>query len=232
MNEYNIIFAANQFLFIMANPKVLDDIRKEMSKLEKEYKALTEAYNLIASSAGQPPAPQVNLTALLSKAQAMPKAKAETKVPAPKAKKAAQAKKEVKPKKAAKAVKSVKAKAPVKAAPKAAVKKTAKKVVKKGSSKSQKRGRVGNLSELIQETISKSGRYMTNAQITDKIVSKYPGKDRSDLGKYISVILAIMKGKKLLACVTVDSQGNRMRSGLWGLPNWFDGAKPKSEYMK
>jgi Holliday junction resolvase RusA-like endonuclease len=230
LNEYNIIFAANQFLSIMANIKVLDDIRKEMSKLEKEYKALTEAYNLIASSAGQPAAPKSNLSAALSKVSAAPKA------PAAKAKKVAQAKKEVKPKKAAKAVKPIKvkapAKAPVKAALKVVAKKAPKKAVKKSAAKGEKRGRVGNLSSLIQDTISKAGRYMTNAQITDKIVSKYPGKDRSDLGKYISVILAIMKGKKLLACVTVDSQGNRMRSGLWGLPGWFDGAKPKSEYMK
>jgi outer membrane biosynthesis protein TonB len=216
----------------MANHKVLDDIRKEMSKLEKEYKALTEAYNLIASSAGQPHAPRSNLSAALSKVSSAPKAKAETKAPAPKTKKEAPAKKEAKPKRAAKTAQSVKAKAAVKATPKVALKKTTNKAAKKSSSKGQKRGRVGNLSSLIQDTISKSGRYMTNSQITDKIVSKYPGKDRSDLGKYISVILAIMKGKKLLACVTVDSQGNRMRSGLWGLPNWFDGAKPRQEYMK
>jgi hypothetical protein len=52
------------------------------------------------------------------------------------------------------------------------------------------------------------------------------------LGKYISVILANMKSRKELAVVTQDAKGNKMRSGLWGLPTWFEGAKPKVEFLK
>ncbi|MFN5295046.1 MAG: hypothetical protein ACK5BL_05905, partial [Flavobacteriales bacterium] len=68
--------------------------------------------------------------------------------------------------------------------------------------------------------------------ITDKLAGLYPGKSRSDLGKYISVILANMKSRKELAVVTQDAKGNKMRSGLWGLPNWFEGSKPKTEFLK
>jgi hypothetical protein len=41
-----------------------------------------------------------------------------------------------------------------------------------------------------------------------------------------------MKARKELAVVTQDSKGNKMRSGLWGLPTWFDGTKPKAEFLK
>jgi hypothetical protein len=68
--------------------------------------------------------------------------------------------------------------------------------------------------------------------ITDKLTGLYPGKSRSDLGKYISVILANMKARKELSVLTQDAKGNKMRSGLWGLPTWFEGTKPKAEYLK
>ena len=80
--------------------------------------------------------------------------------------------------------------------------------------------------------VGKSGRFMTNSQITDRLAALYPNKSRSDLGKYISVILANMKARKELSVVTVDEKGNKMRSGLWGLTTWFDGSKPKNEFLK
>jgi hypothetical protein len=93
-------------------------------------------------------------------------------------------------------------------------------------------GRVGNLSERIVKVITKSNRFMTNSEITNKLVALYPDKDRSYLGKYMSVILSNLKHRKELRGITVDKEGNRMRSALWGLPTWFDGNNGKSEYLK
>jgi hypothetical protein len=121
-----------------------------------------------------------------------------------------------------------------KPAVKAAVKpKPAAKIVSKAKGrKPGKRNRIPNLAKKIQEIVGKNSRFTTNSVITDKLAGLYPGKSRSDLGKYISVILANMKARKELAVVTQDAKGNKMRSGLWGLPTWFDGTKPKSEFLK
>jgi hypothetical protein len=119
-------------------------------------------------------------------------------------------------------------KSQVKAKSKAKIKPLAKPVAKK----SGKRNRIPNLAEKIQEIVGKNARFTTNSVITDKLAGLYPAKSRSDLGKYISVILANMKARKELAVVTQDAKGNKMRSGLWGLPTWFDGTKPKAEFLK
>jgi hypothetical protein len=112
------------------------------------------------------------------------------------------------------------------------VKAASKKTIKLASNKSGKRNRIPNLAEKIQDIVGKSARFTTNSVITDKLTGLYPGKSRSDLGKYISVILANMKARKELAVVTQDAKGNKMRSGLWGLPSWFEGSKPKPEFLK
>lgn len=128
--------------------------------------------------------------------------------------------------------KKVAVKAIVKPQAKVAAKSPAKASAKTVGKKSGKRNRIPNLAEKIQEIVSKNSRFTTNSVITDKLAGLYPGKSRSDLGKYISVILANMKARKELAVVTQDAKGNKMRSGLWGLPNWFEGAKPKTEFLK
>jgi len=109
---------------------------------------------------------------------------------------------------------------------------TKKSVAKPSAPKNGKRNRIPNLAEKIQEIVSKNARFTTNSVITDKLATLYPGKSRADLGKYISVILSNMKSRKELAVVTQDAKGNKMRSGLWGLPNWFEGSKPKVEFLK
>lgn len=112
------------------------------------------------------------------------------------------------------------------------VAKAAKAAGKGSKSKPGKRSRIPNLAEKIQEIVGKNARFTTNSVITDKLSGLYPGKSRSDLGKYISVILANMKARKELSVVTQDAKGNKMRSGLWGLPSWFEGTKPKQEFLK
>lgn len=141
--------------------------------------------------------------------------------------------KPAKPAKGSKAVKPVKPAKSIKSAKPVAAKPVAKANAKKPAKvASGKRTRIPDLAEKIQDLVSKSGRFTTNSVITDKLATLYPGKSRSDLGKYISVILSNMKARKELAVVTQDAKGNKMRSGLWGLPNWFDGNKPKGEYLK
>jgi hypothetical protein len=142
--------------------------------------------------------------------------------------------KSVAQKKSAKAVKpsksSVSKKGIVK--PLAKAKKLVKKPTASKPSKPGKRNRIPDLAEKIQGIVGSSARFTTNSVITDKLASLYPGKSRSDLGKYISVILSNMKARKELVVVTQDAKGNKMRSGLWGLPTWFDGTKPKVEFLK
>ena len=252
----------------MAKAIYLLQIRKRMESIQKEYNALSEAYQILASAGstrgrkakiptlqemlgsevktktgrrGRPPGaknkpgakkpgpkPSAAKSVAVKPAAAVAEkvVKPEVKVPAAKALlKPAKPSKSAKPAKSAKSVKP----AIVKASAKPAAKPVAKKPAKgpKG-----KRTRIPNLAEKIQDLVSKSGRFTTNSVITDKLASLYPGKSRSDLGKYISVILANMKARKELAVVTEDAKGNKMRSGLWGLPTWFEGAKPKVEFLK
>jgi hypothetical protein len=205
----------------MAKANYLAQIKSRMDQIQKEFGALSEAYQLL-SSAGSARGRKATLTTLSevmtpSSSSATPKKKGKRGRPAGaknKEKAAAKMPKAAKPAKASKPAKAPKAAKPAKAG------------------KTGKRSRIPNLSVKIQEMVGKSGRFMTNSQITDRLAALYPNKSRSDLGKYISVILANMKARKELSVVTVDEKGNKMRSGLWGLTTWFDGSKPKNEFLK
>lgn len=197
-------------------------IRQRMEGIRKEYTALKEAYAMLevaASVRGR----KVVLPNLEDAIEAPRKPGRPAKA---KAKSAGPKRSPGRPKKAASAApvqpKTKKAEKPAKS----------KKLVAPKLKPGKKRTRIPNLAEHIQELVAKHGRFTTNAQITDKLAVMYPGKSRSDLGKYISVILANMKTRKELAVVTVDAKGNKMRSGLWGLTSWFDGNKPKAEFLK
>jgi len=250
----------------MAKAIYLAQIRNRMESIQKEYSALSEAYQIlqhVGSARGRKakiPTLQEMLGAEVKvktgKRGRPPGAKNKpgAKKPGPKpqivmspdtmvvaeAKVQANAKKHgMKPAKvrAINPVKAEKASAPkakkvVKPSVKKTAKPTAKVAVKPAAKNSGKRNRIPNLAEKIQEIVSKNARFTTNSVITDKLAGLYPGKSRSDLGKYISVILANMKSRKELAVVTQDAKGNKMRSGLWGLPTWFEGAKPKVEFLK
>jgi hypothetical protein len=263
----------------MAKAIYLTQIRSRMESIQKEYNALSEAYQILqrVGSARGRKAKIPTLQEMLGsevkvktgKRGRPPGAKNKpgAKKPGPKAKsvkiiESAQPKnaEEVKnasvkpvaakrgrPAKAVKVVKlgkvektptpspvskSIKPAAKRATKPKSAVKPLTKPASKPAGKKPGTRNRITNLAEKIQEIVSKNARFTTNSVITDKLAGLYPGKSRSDLGKYISVILANMKARKELAVVTQDAKGNKMRSGLWGLPNWFEGAKPKNEFLK
>lgn len=247
----------------MAKAIYLAQIRTRMESIQKEYNALSEAYQIlqrVGSSRGRKakiPTLQEMLGAEVKvktgKRGRPPGAKNKpgAKKPGPKPQSVkpsdtmvvAEAKVQADAKKQGMKPRKVKATKPAKAsAPKAkkAVKPSAKKIakpatkgaVKPAANNAGKRNRIPNLAEKIQEIVSKNARFTTNSVITDKLAGLYPGKSRSDLGKYISVILANMKSRKELAVVTQDAKGNKMRSGLWGLPTWFEGAKPKVEFLK
>jgi hypothetical protein len=208
----------------MAKSNYLAQIKSRMTELQKEYNALTEAYQLLSTASGtrgrKAASPSLGDVSSVPSSYA-PKKKGKRGRPAGAKNKAAGKAPKVAAPKAAKGKPG---------RPKAAKAAKAAKVAKPG--KTGKRSRIPNLSVKIQEMVAKSGRFMTNSQITDRLASLYPNKPRTDLGKYISVILANMKSRKELNVVTVDDKGNRMRSGLWGLTNWFDGQKPKSEFLK
>jgi hypothetical protein len=242
----------------MAKAIYLEQIRKRMDSIHKEYNALSEAYRIL-TSAGSVRGRKAKIPTLDEMLGAEVKVKtgkrgrppgaknkpgANKPGPKPSAAKMAEVKMEKMNKPEAKpavvnapAVKVTKIKAKVSAKPAKAVKpkrtaKPAKSVQIAKADVSVKRNRIPNLAEKIQELVAKGGRFTTNSVITDKLTGLYPGKSRSDLGKYISVILANMKARKELSVLTQDSKGNKMRSGLWGLPTWFEGAKPKAEYLK
>lgn len=96
----------------------------------------------------------------------------------------------------------------------------------------KKRTRVPNLAGKIMDIIKGANRFVTNAEITDKLTSTYPSKDKAQLSKYLSVVMSQMKGRKEAAVIVKDHKGKRMRSGLWGLPNWFENGKAKNEFLK
>jgi hypothetical protein len=254
----------------MAKAIYLLQIRKRMESIQKEYVALSEAYQILSSAGstrgrkakiptlqemlgsevkvktgrrGRPPgaknkpgakkpgpkpsaakplvikADKVNAASATQEKSLKPEAKVASVKSVSKSSKVTKLVKSVKP------AKATASKASVKPSKSALAKKPAK--APKG-----KRTRIPNLAEKIQDLVAKSGRFTTNSVITDKLTALYPGKSRSDLGKYISVILSNMKARKELAVVTQDAKGNKMRSGLWGLPTWFEGTKPKGEYLK
>jgi hypothetical protein len=255
----------------MAKAIYLLQIRKRMESIQKEYNALSEAYQIL-SSAGSTRGRKAKIPTLQEMLVSEVKVKTGRRGRPPGAKNKPGAKKpgpkpavvKVAPVKAekvkpvavvaekvlktelkptvAKSVKAVKASKPSKALKPAVSKPVAAKPVSNAEVKvalkkpakgpKGKRTRIPNLAEKIQDLVAKTGRFTTNSVITDKLVSLYPGKTRSDLGKYISVILANMKARKELAVVTQDAKGNKMRSGLWGLPTWFEGTKPKVEFLK
>lgn len=111
------------------------------------------------------------------------------------------------------------------------VSKKAAKIPRKSKQKAP-RTRVPNLAGRITDIIKAANRFVTNSEITDKLASTYPSKDKAQLSKYLSVVMAQMKGRKEASVVVKDHKGKRMRSGLWGLPNWFENGKPKNEYLK
>jgi len=218
---YDIFDHTFKILVQMAKANYLNQIRKRMDDIQQEYTALSEAYQLLSSASGTRgkkatlPGLGEAIVSTVSKSKRKPgrpgrpagaKSKAGSKKPGPK---------------------------PSAAAPKKAGR-PAGRPAKSGNAKSAKSGgrRNKNISGKIVEIVSKANRFTTNSNITDKIVSLYPGKDRAELGKYISVILANMKARKELSVITVDAKGKKMRSGLWGLPSWFDGNKPKADYLK
>ena len=243
----------------MAKAIYLAQIRKRMESMQKEYNALSEAYQIL-QSAGSTRGRKAKIPTLQEMLGSEVKVKtgrrgrppgaknkpgAKKPGPKPKNNKPASAKagvntseskqvvvKATSTPKNGTPVKSVVAKQKKSKAAKKAVKPSVKAVKKPLAKKSGKRNRIPNLAEKIQDIVSKNARFTTNSVITDKLASLYPGKSRSDLGKYISVILANMKSRKELSVVTQDAKGNKMRSGLWGLPSWFEGTKPKSEFLK
>lgn len=243
----------------MAKAIYLAQIRKRMESMQKEYNALSEAYQIlqaVGSTRGRK-AKIPNLQEMLGSEVKVKtgrrgrppgaKNKPGAKKPGPKPKNSKLSSSKVvtnapEPKQAAvKAIisakdsvssKSAVSKQKKSKAAKKSVKPSVKLSKKPASKKSGKRNRIPNLAEKIQDIVSKNARFTTNSVITDKLASLYPGKSRSDLGKYISVILANMKSRKELSVVTQDAKGNKMRSGLWGLPSWFEGTKPKSEFLK
>lgn len=184
----------------MANSRLLNDIQSHLSKLEQEYNALAQAYQIIAASdSASGKASKISKITSLLGAGIGPKKRGR------------------KPGSGKVAVS-----APVGR-------------VKKGSNidpKTGKRRRVPGLSNAIQETIKKTGKLMTNTELTNKLASNYPAKTKPELSKYLSIILSNMKADGTLNSYKFDKQGNPTRHGYWGLANWFDGNKPKAEYNK
>jgi hypothetical protein len=258
----------------MAKAIYLAQIRNRMESIQKEYNALSEAYQILervgsargrkakiptlqemlgsevkvkTGKRGRPPGaknkpgakkPGPKPSSVKQPDLALNAASDDVKKPVAKS----VSKKRGRPSKSSKVEQPTIVKAPAQKAvkpakksvakPKKNTKSAVKPASKPSASNSDKRNRIPNLAEKIQEIVSKNARFTTNSVITDKLATLYPGKSRADLGKYISVILSNMKARKELAVVTQDAKGNKMRSGLWGLPNWFDGAKPKVEFLK
>lgn len=198
----SFIFAAHLIDNINMATNILNDLKREISRREAELQALKGALALLQKTEGKNK-PVITLAKVATAVSSAKNSK-----PAKKAKRG-------------RPVGSGKKNQPTKVAGR-----------KPGRPKASDTGRVGNLSERIVNVVTKANRFMTNSEITNKLVALYPDKDRSYLGKYMSVILSNLKHRKELRGITVDKNGNRMRSALWGLPTWFDGNHGKAEYLR
>lgn len=228
----------------MAKANYLSQIRKRMDDLQKEFNALSEAHQLLSAATGTRgrKANLPTLGELVNSIQPKAKKKSSTGRPGrPPGSRSKPGSKKPGPKSKVSKVKTSSKVAVSKAETKVAAvvaksgrkkSKASKKQAKAKSAGGGKRKRIANVSGKITDIVAKANRFTTNSYITDKLVSLYPEKSRADLGKYISVILANMKSRKELLVLITDSNGNKMRSGLWGLPSWFDGNKPKTEFLK
>lgn len=179
----------------MANSKLLSELRAHLTKLENDYNALSQAYNLIASAEGvSGKALKLSgLKGILSGGTVKTGKRGRPRLEAPVTGR-----------------------------------------VRVGSNidpKTGKRRRVTGLTTAIQEALKKHGKLMTNSELTNKLASSYPAKTKPELSRYLSIILSNMKAEGIINSHKFDKQGKPTRHGYWGLANWFDGHKPKSNYM-
>jgi hypothetical protein len=96
-----------------------------------------------------------------------------------------------------------------------------------------KRHRSSNgFSKNVVEHFHNVGKFQTTAAIATKFKNSYPGKSEVDLTKYLAVVLSQLKSKGLLSSYSPDNKGQTGRLLMWGLPEWMDGTKPKSNFVK
>jgi hypothetical protein len=96
-----------------------------------------------------------------------------------------------------------------------------------------KRHRSSNgFSKNVVEHFHHIGKFQTTAAIAAKFKNSYPGKSEVDLTKYLAVVLSQLKSKGLLSSYSPDNKGQTGRLLMWGLPEWMDGSKPKTSFVK
>jgi hypothetical protein len=92
--------------------------------------------------------------------------------------------------------------------------------------------RVDNVNGKILDGMKAAGKMMNNAEIASGLAAYYPQKTKIQVNKYASILLNQLMNDKKVKRTHLDLQGKKLSSYYWGLPNWFDGDKPKGQYMR
>jgi hypothetical protein len=91
---------------------------------------------------------------------------------------------------------------------------------------------VDNVNGKILDGMKAAGKMMNNAEIASGLAAYYPQKTKIQVNKYASILLNQLMNDKKVKRTHLDLQGKKLSSYYWGLPNWFDGDKPKGQYMR
>jgi hypothetical protein len=110
--------------------------------------------------------------------------------------------------------------------------KPAKKASKTTKSPGKRHRSSNGFSKNVVAFFKGAGKFQATAAIATKFKSSYPNKSEVELTRYIAVVLSQLKSKGLLASYSPENKGQTGRLLMWGLPEWMDGQKPKSSFVK
>ncbi|MDZ4751025.1 MAG: hypothetical protein SGI87_05370 [Flavobacteriales bacterium] len=192
----------------MTNRDMLNEIRNEIEKRRKELAALESAAAVLSGSG----------EASSVRSASAPAGKKRGRKPGQKSAYVAKSQ-------------STAVSAPKKRGPKPKAKKARKgPAPKKGKPLAGQR--VDNVNGKILDGLKAAGKMMNNSEIANGLAHYYPQKEKIQLNKYASILLNQLMHDKKVKRTNVDLQGKKLPSYYWGLPNWFDGEKPKAQYMR
>lgn len=180
-------------------------IRQEMAKLEKQYKGLGEALKVINEiNGGKSSGIKLSTLSNLIESGVVKRGPGR-----PSGKKRG-------PKPKAKETKAAKVGRPR----------------KKGAKPGKRPKRGIKLNTAIRDYIKSAGRFVSSPELSNKFAAHYPEKTKADFTKYVSVLLSISKKNKELNSTNFDKSGKEQRAAFWGLPEWFNNGKAKTEFYK
>jgi hypothetical protein len=228
----------------MTNKEMIDEIRAEIARRKKELEALESAAMVLAglgSASGSKKGstgrkrgrPKNPIGRLVKAVEKVGKAKRGPGRPRKNESEKAAAVKPVKKGKRGRPPGKKKSIAPkpVKAAKRGRPAGTKSSAVKVSKGKKGGKGiRVTNIHGRLVDHFSKTGKFMTNGDIGMYLKPFYPSKTELELKKYASILLNQLMHDKKIGRTDLDKSGKKAEAYFWGLPEWVEGNKGKSQY--